>query len=67
MSDENKTVLIFSSENWINPIDYFEEDNKSNKKMITVDDINNDEEISENLVKAFMKFVKYESNNTQNK
>ena len=67
MSDENKTVLIFSSETWINPVDYFEKDDKSNKKMITVDDINNDDDILKKLVKAFMKFVKCEFNNTQNK
>lgn len=65
MSNENSTALIFNSNNWINPVDYFSDSAKShypNLKIIMIDDINNDSEIFEETVNAFISFIKDEKN-----
>lgn len=65
MSNKNSTALIFNSNNWINPIDYFSDSAKShypNLKKIMIDDINNDSEILTETVNAFVSFIKDEKN-----
>ena len=65
MTNGNSTVLIFNSNNWINPVDYFSDSAKSHLTescKIMIDDINNDSEILEETVNAFISFIKDEKN-----
>ena len=64
-SDGKKTEFIFNSYKWINKVEYMNEVSASdfiNEKWITVDDIlKSDSSKTEELVKAFIEFVKSES------
>lgn len=63
-SDKDKTVLIFNSQNWIDPLSYFKNKDKerlANKQWITVDDILGNTPIVDELIEAFIAFIKKES------
>lgn len=63
-TNSNKTALIFNSENWIDPLTYMEGIEKTklaNGKWITVDDVLNDDGITEEIIRAFIKFLHKEN------
>lgn len=72
-TNADRTALIFNSRNWFDPIEYFENKDKNkikeqlaNKHWISIDDILNNEEISEKLVVAFEKFIKEDQTAKEN-
>lgn len=63
-TNKQKTMLVFNSYNWVNPCDFFEDNDRNrwaNKHWISVDDILNNEKIVKELVDAFINFVNSES------
>lgn len=63
-TNERSTVLVFNSENWIDPLSYFSNKDKGrlvNGHWISVDDILQNESIGDELISAFITFIKKES------
>lgn len=59
-TDDKATLLIFNSYKWVDPITYLkgiEENELMNKKWITVDDILENNDMTDKLVEAFKSFI----------